>query len=167
MIRIARTCTICNHPDRIAIESAIVTGTSLRDIAGQFDVARSSVARHADSHITESVQQSQEAQEEARGLNVVQQLKYINDVSLDILKTARKSKELDLALKAIDRISKQLELQAKLLGDIDRPQVNVYLSPEWQSIRSTLVQTLLPYPDARIAVATALASMEVSRDRLN
>jgi hypothetical protein len=162
-----RVCTICFHPARAAIESAIVTGESYRHIASQYDVGYKSVERHIAEHIRNSVEQAQEAVEEARGLDVVKQLKDINKISLEILKEARKLKENDMALKAIDRIAKQLELQAKLLGDIDRPQVNVILSPEWQDIRRAIIASLVPFPDARIAVASALATMEESRARLN
>lgn len=123
--------------------------------------------RHTSEHISREVKQSQAAKKEMRGLDVVGQLKAINGVSLAILKQARKSDENDLALKAIDRIAKQLELQAKLLGDIDRPQVNVYLSPEWLDIRRKLIAALAPFPDARVAVAAALAQMEDARARLN
>lgn len=163
-----RVCTICFHPERSAIEAAIVTGESYRHIASQFNVGYKSIERHiSDKHIAQEVKQAQEFKEEARGLDVVKQLKSINETSLAILKESRAANENDMALKAIDRIAKQLELQAKLLGDIDTPQVNVYLSPEWQSIRKTLLQALMPYPDAKIAVAMALSQMEVARDRLN
>ena len=162
-----QACTICVHPDRDAIESAIIAGTSLRAIARQFGVSKDAVARHRKDDIAESVKQSQEAIEEARSLDVVRQLKDINDISRDILKEARKSKEPDLALKAIDRIAKQLELQAKLLGDIGGTQVNVYLSPEWRDIRKTLLAALSPYHDARLAVASALAGLEDAHARLN
>jgi hypothetical protein len=41
-----RTCTICNRPDRDAIEHAVVTGGSMRDIAGRYGVSKSSLYRH-------------------------------------------------------------------------------------------------------------------------
>lgn len=162
----ARLCTICFHPERAAIESAIVTGESYRHIASQYNVGYKSVERHIAEHIRNSVEQSQVAVEEARGLDVVKQLKDINEISRAILKEARDDKDNDTALKAIDRISKQLELQAKLLGDIDRP-VAVYLSSEWLDIRKALVRALSPFPDARIAVASVLAQMEDAHARLN
>lgn len=162
-----RVCTICFHPEREAIDAAIISGTAYRNIAQQFSVGYSSVSRHADGHIADAIQQSQEAKEEAHGLDVVKQLKDINKISLDILKESRDLKENDMALKAIDRIGKQLELQAKLLGAIDTPQVNVYLSPEWLDIRKTLIGALSPFPDARVAVAAALAGLEDARARLN
>jgi len=43
---VAKSCGICIHPDRQKIEKEIINGTSLRDIAGQFSVSKSSLARH-------------------------------------------------------------------------------------------------------------------------
>ncbi len=115
-----RTCTICTHPDRSAIESAIASGTSYRDIALQFSIGHMSVNRHAAEHISSTIQQTQAAKEEAQSIDVVKQLKTINAVTIAILNEARIGKMHALALSAIDRVQKQIELQAKLLGDIDK-----------------------------------------------
>lgn len=165
-----RACSICIHPKRDEIESGIVAGTSYRNIAEQYGVSLAPLSRHASEHIARSIKQSRDAKEAAQALNVVQQLREINEVTRAIVKESRsgKNKKNGMALFAIDRIQKQLELQAKLLGDLDdRPQVNIYLSPEWLDIRKVLVQALLPFPDARVAVAAALAHLEDAHARLN
>ncbi|RLI74997.1 hypothetical protein DRP05_15480 [Archaeoglobales archaeon] len=51
-------------------------------------------------------------------IDSVQQLIAINEETIRILKEAKAAGDLKTALKAIERIEKQLELQAKLLGDI-------------------------------------------------
>jgi hypothetical protein len=147
---------------------SIASSVSYRLISSQFGVGHKSVERHVnDGHVTQVIQQSYAAREEARGLDVVNQLVYINSVTLDILKEARDNKKNGMALFAVDRIIKQLELQAKLLGDIDTPQVNIILMPEWVNIRTTIVKALIPYPDARIAVASALVQMEGEHASVN
>ncbi len=120
-----RTCTICTHPERANIEAALTAGTSYRNIAKQFDVGFSSINRHAAEHIQETIKQTQTAKEEAHGLDVVKQLQVINGITLAILQEARKDKMHALALSAIDRVQKQIELQAKLVGDIDKPMPQV------------------------------------------
>src|SRR6266567_6731795 len=117
----SRTCTICTHPERAKIEAAITAGTSYRHIASQFSAGYKSIERHAIDHIQETIKQTQVAKEEAQSLDVVKQLKTINAVTLAILNEARAGKMHALALSAIDRVQKQIELQAKLLGDIDKP----------------------------------------------
>lgn len=162
-----RVCTICSHESRAEIDSAYVAGVSYRSIAKQFRCSESAMYRHISEHIAQAIKQSQAAKEEAQALNVVEQLRTINEVALAIMREARSDKKNGMALFAIDRVQKQLELQAKLLGDIDTPQVNIYLSPEWQAIRTALVQALLPFPDARIAVASVLAGLDGQYASLN
>jgi hypothetical protein len=118
----SRTCTICTHPQRAHIEAAIAAGTSYRHIASQFGPGYKSIERHAIDHIQEAIKQTQVAKEEAHGLDVVKQLQVINGITLAILQEARKDKMHALALSAIDRVQKQIELQAKLVGDIDKQQ---------------------------------------------
>lgn len=162
-----RVCTVCHHPEREQIEAAIVAGTSKRDIALQFGVGHMAVQRHMAEHIAEAINHSKEAKEEAHGLDVVAQLKKINQVTLDILKRANDEQKDGMSLLAIDRICKQLELQAKLLGAIDKTEINIMVAPEWHTIRATIIAALLPYPDARVAVAAALAGLEATNARLN
>ena len=155
-----RTCTICTHPERSAIEAAIAQNSSYRVISRQFSIGHDSVQRHATAHIEMAIKESQAAKEEAAALDVVKQLKAINNTTLAILKEARTDKKPMTALAAIDRIHKQLELQAKLLGDLDeRPQVNVLLSPEWLTVRGAITSALAPYSEAREAVALALGTI--------
>jgi hypothetical protein len=91
----------------------------------------------------------------------VKQLKVINQVSVAILHEARQAGDPGTALKAVDRLLRQIELQAKLLGELDeRPTVNILVSGEWVSIRTALLAALGPYPDARTAVAQQLLALE-------
>jgi len=69
----------------------------------------------------------------------------------------------ELVLKATAQLTTQVQLLAKLLGQLDeRAVVNIVTMPEWVAVRAALLQALAPYADARLAVATALASVEAS-----
>ena len=49
-------CKICNHPQRVEIDKALVEGESLRNVAKRFDVSYSSVGRHKrNGHIAEQI----------------------------------------------------------------------------------------------------------------
>jgi len=155
-----RTCTICAHAQRHAIEKLIVGGTPNRRIAAQFNVAETSLRRHAAMHLPVSLVQAQEATETAQALDVLQQLRFINGAALSVLRDARTAGEGELVLKAIDRVMKQVELQAKLLGDLDdRPQVNIVLSPEWAQLRGRIVRALAPYPEVAVALGEVLGDV--------
>jgi len=98
-----------------------------------------------------------EREETEEALDTVRQLRTINGVSLCILQEARAEREQETALRAIDRIQKQIELQAKIIGQLDdRPVVNIHLSPEWLELRAVIVNALEARPDARGAVLTAI-----------
>jgi hypothetical protein len=158
-----RTCTICSHTERSAIEAALVAGTSNRRIAAQFNIAEQSVRRHAGQHVKQQIAEHKDAREEAQALDVVRQLVSINGTTQAILAAVHKSRQYNIALRAIDRVQRQLELQAKLLGQLDeRSQVNVLLAPEWIVIREVVLAALWPFVEARVAVAAALAELEMT-----
>lgn len=72
----------------------------------------------------------------------------------------------ELVLKTYDRIEGQLELVAKLIGQLDeRPQINVLVSPEWLRVRGALTSALEGYPEARTALAGALLTIEANEYR--
>lgn len=156
-----RTCTICSHADRAAIDRALAAGTSLATIATVHHVIDESLRRHRDAHLPKAVAKAQEVEDVRQALDVVKQLKAVNGTTLHVLKEARDQGDPGLALKAIDRIHRQIELQARLLGELDeRPVTNILVAPEWLGVRSALLGALAPYPEAAMAVATALARLE-------
>ncbi len=155
----SRQCLVCRHKDLRTIDRELAAGKSLRDLSALFRVSEDSLARHRDAHIPPVVARAQEAEDITHGLDVVKQLKAINGVTMQILSEARKQKNPDIALKAIDRIERQITLQAKLLGDIDeRPVVNILISDEWLHVRGLIIAALGSYPEAKQAVVGALSA---------
>lgn len=67
----------------------------------------------------------------------------------------------DLTVKTAARLQPQIELLAKLTGEIDDKPVNVFISPMWSAIEQSMRIALEPYPDARAAVSRQLAAIEV------
>jgi len=156
---VPRACQTCQHADVAAIDRELVAGKSLRDLSALFRVSEDSLARHRDAHISPVVVRAQEAEDITRGLDVVKQLKAINGVTMQILHEARQQKNPDVALKAVDRVQKQIELQAKLLGDLDeRPVVNIVVTEEWLQLRAVIIRAMDPYPEAKQAVVLALSA---------
>ena len=57
-------CKACSHPERAAIDAALVTGTgTVRDIAGQHGLSPSSLDRHRQAHIPAALAQATQAAE--------------------------------------------------------------------------------------------------------
>lgn len=69
-----RVCTICTHSQRTAIDRALVTGESYRDIAGRFAVSKAALERHKKSHLPETLVQAKAAQEMSDGIEVMDEL---------------------------------------------------------------------------------------------
>ena len=152
-----RTCTICNHLQRVALETALLDGTSLRDIAGQFGTGKSAIARHRDGCLAVTLSHATQARAVVNGETLLSRLQAINAEALEILRESRQkaTKNNDLALKAIARVEKQIELEAKLLGELnDAPTVNFNVSID--KLQTVIIKALAGFPDAKIAVAEAL-----------
>ncbi len=159
-----RTCTVCMHKDREAIDTALVEGEAVRPVASRYvPLSKTALQRHKDEHLPKALMQAQAAQEVAHADSLLDQVQSIQGRTLAILTAAETSKDGRLALGAIREARSNLELLAKLTGELDeRAQVNILLAPEWVSVRTILLAALSPYPDARLAVAAALGDGEVT-----
>jgi hypothetical protein len=60
-----RTCTVCSHPQRRQVEQAMIAGTALRTIAGQFGPSKAAIMRHR-AHAIDAIARNTEACELAR-----------------------------------------------------------------------------------------------------
>lgn len=71
------------------------------------------------------------------------------------------------ALAAIAEARAQVEMQAKLQGDLTQEGiVNIWISPEWASARTSLLEALRPFPEARAVVAQALLAIEAEAEHV-
>jgi hypothetical protein len=157
-----QTCSICTHPQRAEIEKAMISGETLREIAERCPasrpVSRSTLHRHKQEHLPAHLAKAHEEESIGQAIDVVRQLKAINSACLEVLQKSRADGKHSISLRAVDRIHRQIELQAELLGELQEsgPTVNVLIAPEWQEVRVNVLQALTPYPEARSAVAQVL-----------
>ena len=159
----AQPCSVCTHADAVLINAALVARQPYRHIAKRFGVSLAALSRHAKNCMPAIIDAGLDAMDErerretAEALDTVRQLRTINSVSLSILSEARDAGEPDTALRAIDRIQKQIELQAKLIGDLQQEgTTSILISAEWLELRAVIVTALEPYSDARGAVLRAI-----------
>lgn len=156
-----RRCTVCQHPDRPAIDQALINRRSFRHIAAQFHLSTSALVRHHDDHLPETLARAKAAEETARADDLLDQVKALRNKSLSILLSAEKSGDLKTALNGIRTALACLELLAEMSQAIDRrPVFNLLVAPEWVVVRSTLLESLRPYPEARATVAARLVALE-------
>jgi hypothetical protein len=150
-------CTVCVHPGRAEIDSALVSGTSNRNVAERYGLKTTSVFRHRTSHIPKALTEARDVERQVRADDLLQQLFDLKAETLEILEQARSRDDHELALKAIARLEKQIELQARLLGELrDGVTINLYQSAEWFAVVTKLLAALDPYPDVKLIVAEVL-----------
>ncbi len=155
-----RTCTICEHPQRQEIDNQLINGNSFRDIAGRFSLSRSSLSRHK-KHLSSGLTKAKKAAEISQADDLLAQVRDLQTRALNILDAAEGSGDLRTALGAIREARGNLELLGKLAGELQAGQVvNVLVSPQWVTLRSVILESLEPVPEARLAVASALERVE-------
>ncbi len=152
-----RTCTICQHPQREALDLALVGGAALSETAALFRVSSDAVSRHKANHLPAKLVLAEKAAEVAEADDLLSQVQGLQARTLAILEAAEASREHRTALTAIREARSNLELLAKLLGELDdRPRVNVLISTEWLELRATLITALDAHPQARESVLRAV-----------
>ena len=113
----ARPCTVCTHPKGDAIDEALVSGTPIRDIAGQHSLGRSAVDRHR-GHIGAALVEAAKRRDEADDAfadDLLAQARSVNRDLLRMLEDAKAPRSLPAFLHVVDRLQKQLALHASLL----------------------------------------------------
>ena len=116
-----RTCTVCGHHDRDAINAALLGSESLRNIAARYIASKSALLRHKKNHLPAAVVKAAAVEEVISGGKLLDRLKELNRETASILREARTAgtKDNQLALKAIARAEKQLVLEGQLLGELN------------------------------------------------
>lgn len=67
-------CTICAHPERAAIDRALVAGESMRGVARRFAASADALGRHAAGHLPLLLTRSHEAGEGDRAVDLTAEL---------------------------------------------------------------------------------------------
>ncbi len=161
----SRVCTICNHPERASIEAAIANGTSYRHISSQFSIGYKSVERHKEHCIKPILQEIVTKQEEQTAFTTFSEMDWMRE-QLRAIYTENWSdtrKVPDLALKALAELRRQVELRAKLEGELDEHSITITSIPEWRELRALLLDALRTHPQARMAVIRALEAYDHER----
>ena len=154
-----RVCTVCSHPERAAIDAALVAGEPNRSIARHFNVSRDAIARHKADHLPAAIVKAREASDVLKADSLLERLRDLNRETAGVLSAAKMLQDHDLVLKAIARVEKQIELEGRLIGELsDQQSVHIHVHPEWLGLRTTILNTLAPYPEARLAVAQAIGN---------
>ena len=149
-----RTCTICSHEHRDAMEDAFVAGQAKRRIASQHGVTERAVRYHMREHLPALLALARDAERAARADTLLDRMEALQRQTLAILDAPEDQRT---ALAAIAQARRNLELIGEVTRELDRAgTVNLELTVEWQEVKAVLVNTLASYPEAQQAVFGAL-----------
>ena len=160
-----RRCSVCDHAEREAIDRAIIAAEGIAAISRHFAVSQDAISRHRAAHLPRAViQAGAEAVAEAEGLrgaSLLDQAAELRDKAVKLLNSAERAGDLRTALAGVREARGCLELMAKLTGDLDAGTTfNLTYAPALVSIQAAILGALDAYPDAKRAVAHALAQVE-------
>jgi hypothetical protein len=151
-----RICTVCNHKDKENIDILIIKGEPYRSIAKQFSLSDAAVYRHK-SHLNGTLIKAKGVKEMAQANNLMEQISSLQSRALNILSKTEEAEDWRAATGAIREVRSILELLGKIAGELNEGQtVNITVSPEWIEVRAVILETLAPFPEARISLSKAL-----------
>jgi hypothetical protein len=133
------SCTICSHPERSQAEALLAEGASPRKVAKQLKLSYQSLDRHKRNCAPVAIAKAIEARAIESGAKIVDRVEALHSQTLELLREARQGRKLRIpnpkkpdtmvtvfippdateARLAIGRAMKDLELLAKLRGELN------------------------------------------------
>jgi hypothetical protein len=151
---VPRTCSICSHEHRDAMEDAFIAGQAKRRIASRYGVSERAVRYHMREHLPALLALARDAERAARADSLLDRMEALQSQTLAILDAPEDQRT---ALAAIREARRNLELIGEVTRELDRAgTINLELTVEWQEVKAVLVNTLASYPEAQQAVFNAL-----------
>jgi hypothetical protein len=154
---VSRPCSVCVHPARSSIDSALIRRVSYRHLAGRYSLSESAISRHLNDHVAEYVQKALSQYGDDKGVKVLAKLSSMID-RLDAFLDKAEGAGDALEFRAVAaEWRKQLELIAKLQGELAQEgTVTIINNPEWVELRTAILVALEPHPEVRESVLGAL-----------
>jgi len=176
-------CTICEHPRRAEVDVSLCRGMSYARVAkrytkaGEPKVSLGAVGRHARRHLPSQLRDRAVARALGASSEVtLAQLKSSESESLlsnllsnraryhSVQDRSRDAGDLANELLAGRLIDSNLKITGALIGSLTQHAQsltqNIFVTPSWFRIRSTILSALRPYRAAREDVARALLAIE-------
>jgi hypothetical protein len=160
-----RSCTICTHEEREAIDNALVSRRPFREITELYGTSKAALSRHLNDHILPHVSRIRASEDQDRAARMVKRIDTLTRETREVLEMSKtgEDRDLDRVLKAVTRLERQLELEAKIEKVIsDSPSITILNSPQWHILIEESYIALEPFPEAREALARTLLELENS-----
>ena len=156
-----RTCTICRHPNRTEIDSALIGSGPLRTVADHYGLSKTSLIRHRAKCLPMHLLRAKDDSDLQSASALVKELRELARKTGEVLTRAMSEKNGDLALKAIARLERQLELKARLLGELEERGTSVQ-HIEVHYVDKAVILSAAPRP---LATSPARAQLPAPAER--
>lgn len=170
-------CQVCAHPDRASVELGLANKVPCRVLAKRYGLQDDAVWRHGRHHMTAELHASLitrgrmsptdlENLRITESEGVLQHLVALRGRMYGWADIAEQQGDVKAAAAIGGQIVKNIEVTAKLLGDIRTGTTNItnnlLLVPEYHAFRTAMMQALRPYPEALAAVAAVLKDVQTA-----
>ena len=112
------TCSICKNEAKEAVDQALVAGTSLRDIAGQYGLSKSSLDRHHQNHLSATLVAATARRELAHGANLLDRVNGLVDKAMASVERAEAKGDERAVQGGIREARHSLELTGRITGEL-------------------------------------------------
>ncbi len=158
-----RTCTVCSHDQRRAIERAFIAGKAYRNISQRYGVTPWAIIRHV-THVARRLWRGQRLAEHAKGQDLADITAEALVEARGLLASAKRGKDHKAWAAAVTAMQRHVELLGKLEGRIrDTQMVMVLDSPAFRVVADRLFVALEAEPRARNLVARELMRLEAGK----
>ncbi len=124
----SRKCKACSHKKRKEIDRDLVDSVPYRTITKKYDITRQSLIRHKDNHLPAELVKAKEVKEVIQAGDLLDRLVGLQLEARDILDKVKKSESYTTALAAIRELSRLMEIEAKVTGEIKEVAVQVNIT---------------------------------------
>jgi transposase-like protein len=156
----ARTCTVCSHPEKEEIDRLLVRGDSIAGIARDFAVSEDALKRHFDNHVPKTLAASPSAKEITDADKLLSEIEEVKNRALRLLDKAENAQDTRVygpPSQYLKEFREYVRLMAELSGKLAaQPQITIINNPQWVELRTLIITALEPYPEAREAVVHAI-----------
>ena len=156
----ARTCTVCSHPEKEEIDRLLVRGDSIAGIARDFAVSEDALKRHFYNHVPKTLAASPSAKEITDADKLLSEIEEVKNRALRLLDKAENAQDTRVygpPSQYLKEFREYVRLMAELSGKLAaQPQITIINNPQWVELRTLIITALEPYPEAREAVVHAI-----------
>ncbi|MCH8093496.1 MAG: hypothetical protein IH953_02780 [Chloroflexi bacterium] len=149
-------CSICSHSDQQAIDRALaLREVTQAKVSRELKISRTSVHRHFHNHLLPMLGDLLRRHRDAEGLDILSELQ---GLYVDLRERYDAIDDRGLVPSYHGQLRKDLELLARITGELEsaKLQIDITQTQQFIEVNQVILDSLQPFPEARLAVAAAL-----------